>query len=65
MLRIEGLTRRYGSKAAVENVSLDIESGKFIGVIGRSGAGKSTLLRMINRLETPTSGIALALSALD
>jgi ABC-type multidrug transport system ATPase subunit len=56
MLRIEGLTRRYGSKAAVENVSLDIESGKFIGVIGRSGAGKSTLLRMINRLETPTSG---------
>ena len=56
MLRIEGLTRRYGSKAAVENVSLDIESSKFIGVIGRSGAGKSTLLRMINRLETPTSG---------
>ena len=56
MLRIEGLTRRYGSKAAVENVSLDIESGKFIGVIGRSGAGKSTLLRMINRVETPTSG---------
>ena len=56
MLRIEGLTRRYGSKAAVENVSLDIESGKFIGVIGGSGAGKSTLLRMINRLETPTSG---------
>ena len=56
MLRIEGLTRRYGSKAAVENVSLDIESGKFIGVIGRSGAGKPRLLRMINRLETPTSG---------
>jgi len=56
MLRIEGLTRRYGSKAAVENVSLDIESSKFIGVIGRSGAGKSTLLRMINRVETPTSG---------
>ena len=56
MLHIEGLTRRYGSKAAVDNVSLDIESGKFIGVIGRSGAGKSTLLRMINRLETPSSG---------
>ena len=56
MLRIEGLTRRYGSKAAVGNASLDIESGKFIGVIGRSGAGKSRLLRMINRLETPTSG---------
>ena len=56
MLHIEDLTRRYGSKAAVDNVSLDIEPGKFIGVIGRSGAGKSTLLRMINRLETPSSG---------
>jgi phosphonate transport system ATP-binding protein len=56
MLQIEGLTRRYGSKAAVDNVSLAIEAGKFVGVIGRSGAGKSTLLRMINRLETPSSG---------
>jgi phosphonate transport system ATP-binding protein len=56
MLQIEGLTRRYGSKTAVDNVSIGIESGKFIGVIGRSGAGKSTLLRMINRLETATSG---------
>jgi phosphonate transport system ATP-binding protein len=56
MLQIEGLTRRYGSKAAVDSVSLEIDAGKFIGVIGRSGAGKSTLLRMINRLETPSSG---------
>ena len=56
MLTITNLTRRYGAKAAVDNVSLEIEAGKFIGVIGRSGAGKSTLLRMINRLETPTSG---------
>jgi phosphonate transport system ATP-binding protein len=37
-------------------VSLKIETGRFIGVIGRSGAGKSTLLRMINRLDTPSSG---------
>jgi phosphonate transport system ATP-binding protein len=56
MLQIEGLTRRYGSKTAVDNVSIGIESGRFIGVIGRSGAGKSTLLRMVNRLETPSSG---------
>ena len=56
MLSIEGLSRRYGSKAAVDNVSLEIEPGRFIGVIGRSGAGKSTLLRMINRLEQPSSG---------
>jgi phosphonate transport system ATP-binding protein len=56
MLSIEGLSRRFGSKTAVDNVSLKIESGRFVGVIGRSGAGKSTLLRMINRLEQPTSG---------
>ena len=56
MLAIENLSRRYGSKLAVDNVSLQIEPGRFIGVIGRSGAGKSTLLRMINRLETPTAG---------
>jgi len=56
MLVIEGLSRRFGSKLAVDAVSLRIEPGRFVGVIGRSGAGKSTLLRMINRLETPTSG---------
>ena len=56
MLAIENLTRRFGSKTAVDGVSLSIERGRFIGVIGRSGAGKSTLLRMINRLDQPTSG---------
>ncbi len=56
MLSIEGLSRRFGSKTAVDNVSLKIETGRFVGVIGRSGAGKSTLLRMINRLEQPSSG---------
>jgi phosphonate transport system ATP-binding protein len=56
MLSIEGLSRRFGSKTAVDNVSLNVDSGRFVGVIGRSGAGKSTLLRMINRLERPSSG---------
>ncbi len=56
MLVIENLTRRFGSKTAVDGVSLSIDRGRFIGVIGRSGAGKSTLLRMINRLEEPSSG---------
>jgi phosphonate transport system ATP-binding protein len=56
MLRLEGVTKRFGAKAAVDNVSLEIPSGQFVGVIGRSGAGKSTLLRTINRLAAPTSG---------
>ncbi len=56
MLIVEKLTRRFGAKTAVDDVTLAIDPGGFVGVIGRSGAGKSTLLRMINRLEQPTSG---------
>ena len=56
MLVVEGLTCRFGTKAAVDNASFSIAPGGFIGVIGRSGAGKSTLLRTINRLAPATSG---------
>lgn len=56
MLVVEGLTCRFGAKAAVDDASFQISPGGFVGVIGRSGAGKSTLLRTINRLVTPTQG---------
>jgi phosphonate transport system ATP-binding protein len=56
MLVVEGLTCRFGTKAAVDNASFSLAPGGFVGVIGRSGAGKSTLLRMVNRLASPTSG---------
>lgn len=56
MLRLEALTKQFGTKTAVSAVTLDIPKGQFVGVIGRSGAGKSTLLRMINRLAEPTGG---------
>jgi phosphonate transport system ATP-binding protein len=56
MLVVEGLTCRFGSKAAVDNASFSIAPGEFIGVIGRSGAGKSTLLRTINRLAPVAEG---------
>src|SRR6201981_2441036 len=56
MLVVEGLTCRFGTKAAVDNASFSVAPGGFIGVIGRSGAGKSTLLRTINRLAPVTSG---------
>ncbi|MCY6382037.1 phosphonate ABC transporter ATP-binding protein [Hoeflea prorocentri] len=57
MLILENVTRRFGSFAAVENVSVQIPQGQMVGVIGRSGAGKSTLLRMLNRLIDPSDGV--------
>jgi phosphonate transport system ATP-binding protein len=56
MLVVEGLTCRFGAKAAVDNASFTVTPGSFVGVIGRSGAGKSTLLRTINRLTPATEG---------
>ncbi len=56
MLEINNVSRTFGSNRAVDDVSLRIERGSFVGVIGRSGAGKSTLLRMINRLQDVSAG---------
>jgi phosphonate transport system ATP-binding protein len=56
MLKMTAVTRRFGSKTAVDDVSLDIPAGQMVGIIGRSGAGKSTLLRMINRLIDVSDG---------
>jgi phosphonate transport system ATP-binding protein len=56
MLTLTGVTRRFGDVTAVDNVSVCIENGEMIGIIGRSGAGKSTLLRLINRLCEPDGG---------
>jgi phosphonate transport system ATP-binding protein len=56
MLRIESLGKRFGDKAALSGVSLEVGNGVFVGIIGRSGAGKSTLLRCINRLVDPSEG---------
>jgi len=56
MLRIENVSRRFGSKTAVDKVDVVIPAGQMVGIIGRSGAGKSTLLRMINRLIDVSEG---------
>ena len=56
MLKIEKLTKTFGTKTAVDNVSLIADEPLMIGIIGASGAGKSTLLRIMNRMETATSG---------
>ncbi len=56
MLELEGVTRQFGQMTAVDNVTISIKDGSFVGIIGRSGAGKSTVLRMINRLIDPSKG---------
>src|SRR6201996_1268801 len=56
LLVTDALTKVFDQTRAVDNVSLGIPAGQFVGVIGRSGAGKSTTLRMINRLTDPSSG---------
>lgn len=55
-LSLRGVTRQFGETKAVDNVTLDIRPGEFVGIIGRSGAGKSTMLRLINRLIDPNAG---------
>jgi ABC-2 type transport system ATP-binding protein len=59
LLRCENLTKCYGSAVALNQISLTLESGKIIGLLGPNGSGKTTLIKMINGLLTPTSGTVM------
>ena len=56
MLRIRDLTRRYGTLLALSDVTVEVESGEIVGLLGANGAGKSTLLRAAAGLQPPDSG---------
>jgi ABC-type Fe3+/spermidine/putrescine transport system ATPase subunit len=55
-LRIDHLTKRFGSVVAVDDVSFDVAAGQFVVLLGPSGSGKTTILRMVAGLEVPDSG---------
>ncbi|MGH7471657.1 MAG: ABC transporter ATP-binding protein [Longimicrobiales bacterium] len=59
MLRLEGVTKRFGTTSAVEGLDLDVGAGEFVSLLGPSGCGKTTTLRLIAGFETPTHGRVL------
>lgn len=56
LIRVEGVTKKFGKTKALDNISQQISSGEVVVVIGPSGSGKSTFLRCLNLLEEPTEG---------
>ncbi|OIQ45795.1 MAG: energy-dependent translational throttle protein EttA [Roseobacter sp. MedPE-SW] len=56
VIEVEGISKHYGDKQLVENLSFDLPPGGIVGVIGPNGAGKSTLFRMLTGQEQPDSG---------
>lgn len=56
MISIKHLTQRFGERAVLNDISLEVAKGEVVAIIGPSGSGKSTLLRCINLLESPEAG---------
>ena len=59
IIQVENLVKKYGDLAAVDNVSLSVERGELVGIIGPDGAGKTTFLRMLAGALQPTGGTIL------
>jgi ABC-2 type transport system ATP-binding protein len=56
MIRITNLVKKYGTVAAVDDISLDVQAGEIFAFLGPNGAGKTTTIKMLTTLLTPTSG---------
>lgn len=59
MIELRGLTKQYGAVRAVDDLTVDVRSGKVTGFLGPNGAGKSTTMRMVLGLDRPTAGRVL------
>lgn len=55
-IRLQQIEKSFGEQTVLKNLSLEIEEGEFVVIVGKSGSGKSTLLRLAAGLEEPTSG---------
>jgi iron(III) transport system ATP-binding protein len=55
-LALSSVSKAFGSKKVLENLSLEIANGEFVAVLGSSGSGKTTLLRLIAGFDDPDSG---------
>jgi ABC-2 type transport system ATP-binding protein len=58
MIRVEALTKEYGPRKAIENLTFDAQKGEIVGFLGPNGAGKTTTMRILAGYMPPTSGIA-------
>ena len=56
LIECKGISKRFGEKVALDNLSVDIPKGKIFGLLGPNGAGKTTLIRIINRITIPSGG---------
>jgi putrescine transport system ATP-binding protein len=56
LVRLERVTKRFGSVVAVDDVSLDVDAGEFFALLGPSGCGKTTMMRLIAGFDTPDAG---------
>ena len=57
LLEVTGISKNFGSTHVLQNISLNLEKGEALAIIGSSGSGKTTLLRCLNFLETPDTGV--------
>ena len=56
LLKCEDVTKKYGKKIAIDNLSLELESGHIVGLLGPNGSGKTTFIKLLNGLLTPENG---------
>ena len=56
MIRLEGITKSFGSLQVLRGIDLEIKKGEVVSIVGPSGAGKTTLLQIMGTLDMPDSG---------